>query len=100
LKPENGNNKKPEDDMLRPFKNSSKLKNVNRLLHASSIGISFVVSIVIGTYAGYWLDRKFDTKPVLTIILMLCGVAAGFRNMIYFMKKAGVFDSENDENNK
>ena len=71
-------------------------QSVNRLLHASSIGISFVISIAIGTAMGVWLDSKFDTKPTFTIIFMICGIIAGFRNMVYFMKKAGVFD-ENSE---
>lgn len=70
-------------------------KKADKLMHASSIGISFVVSIAIGTFMGWWLDKYFDTKPILTFIFMLCGVAAGFRNMVYFMRKAGVFDEDN-----
>jgi ATP synthase protein I len=70
-------------------------KKADKMLHAASIGISFAVSIAIGTYMGYWLDGYFNTKPIFIIIFMLCGVAAGFKNMIYFMRKAGVFDEDN-----
>jgi ATP synthase protein I len=67
-------------------------QRVNKLLHASSIGMSFVISILIGIAMGVWFDGKFDTKPYGTIFFLVCGIIAGFRNMIYFMKKAGVFD--------
>ncbi|GAB1535728.1 AtpZ/AtpI family protein [Geovibrio sp. ADMFC3] len=76
-------------------KTESKLKKADKLMHASSIGMSFAFSIVIGTGMGWWLDKFFGTKPVLTFIFMLFGIAAGFKNMIYFMKKAGVFDEDN-----
>lgn len=71
-------------------------KSTSKLLHASSIGLSFGLSIAIGTGMGLWLDKYFGTKPWLTGIFMVCGIIAGFKNMIYFMRKAGVFE-ENDE---
>jgi ATP synthase protein I len=69
-------------------------KKARQLLNASTIGISFVTAIVIGTFMGYFLDKYFDTKPYLTLIFMILGVAAGFKNMIYFLKKSGIFDKE------
>jgi len=47
----------------------------------SSVGLIFVVSIVIGYYAGSWLDHKLGTSywmPILTLI----GIAAGFVQMV------------------
>lgn len=69
-------------------------KKARQLLNASAIGMSFVTAIVIGTFMGYFLDKYFDTKPYLTLIFMILGVAAGFKNMIYFLKKSGIFDKE------
>jgi len=69
-------------------------KKARQLLNASTIGFSFVTAIVIGTFMGYFLDKYFDTKPYLTLIFMILGVAAGFKNMIYFLKKSGIFDKE------
>jgi len=69
-------------------------KKARQLLNVSTIGFSFVTAIVIGTFLGYFLDKYFDTKPYLTLIFMILGVAAGFKNMIYFLKKSGIFDKE------
>ncbi|WP_022851011.1 AtpZ/AtpI family protein [Limisalsivibrio acetivorans] len=74
----------------------SKTKKADKLLHASSIGMSFVFSIVIGTGMGVWLDSTFGTKPYLTLIFMVLGIAAGFKNMFYFMRKAGLFDEDSE----
>ena len=40
------------------------------------------VSIALGTYGGYWLDRQFDTAPVLTISGLALGVATAFVGMV------------------
>jgi len=40
------------------------------------------VAVAIGYGAGWWLDSKFNTKPVLSIVMLLVGVAAGFRSLI------------------
>ncbi len=52
----------------------------------SSIGISLVVSILIGLAMGYYLDQWLDTRPVFTLIMLLIGIISGFRN-IYILTK-------------
>jgi|GEM_PF-290283 len=47
----------------------------------SSMGISVVVAIALGVYAGLWLDRKFGTNPWFFYIFLFFGIAAGFRNI-------------------
>jgi ATP synthase protein I len=59
------------------------------LLAASSIGLVFIASIVIGTLIGVWLDGKFGTKPWLTLFFIVIGIAAGVKNVIYYIKKSG-----------
>ena len=51
-------------------------------LRYSALGIEMGVSVVIGYGAGWWLDGKFNTKPVFSIVMMLFGIAAGFRSLI------------------
>ena len=46
------------------------------------IGWFVGVSIALGTYGGYWLDRQFDTAPVLTISGLALGVATAFVGMV------------------
>ena len=48
----------------------------------ASLGISVALSIVIGMALGYWLDKKFDTQPVLLLVGLGFGIAAGFSNII------------------
>ena len=47
----------------------------------SSVGISMVVSCLIGLAMGYYLDKWLDTSPWLTIIMLGFGIASGFRNI-------------------
>lgn len=50
------------------------------------MGISIVLATVIGLALGYWLDKVFDTSPWLTLIFLVLGIIAGFRNL-YIMGK-------------
>jgi len=56
----------------------------------ASMGIAMVVSTLIGLVIGIYLDRFFGTKPWLTIIFLLLGIAAGFRNIYEMTRKYGV----------
>jgi len=47
----------------------------------SSIGISLVVSMLIGLAMGFYLDQWLDTSPMFTLIMLLIGIIAGFRNV-------------------
>lgn len=48
----------------------------------SSVGIEMAAATVIGWGAGYWLDNKFETGPLLMLAGLLLGVTAGFRGLI------------------
>ena len=54
---------------------------------ASTLGLSIVIATFIGLALGIWLDRVFNTSPWLTIILLIVGIIAGFRNFYLFMSK-------------
>lgn len=61
---------------------------IREFAYYSSLGLSVALSIFIGLFAGVWLDRKFDTSPVLTMIFLGLGIAAGFRNLAMAAKKS------------
>jgi F0F1-type ATP synthase assembly protein I len=42
------------------------------------IGSYLATSIVGLTLVGVWLDGRFDTKPILTLVFLVLGLAAGF----------------------
>ena len=44
------------------------------------------VSIIVGYFIGDFLDGYFDTGTTLTIIFILLGIAAGFKNLIRVSK--------------
>ena len=53
-----------------------------RMLGAlSTVGITLVVSTVIGYFIGHYLDGRFNTTPWFTLVFLLLGIAAGFKNL-------------------
>ncbi len=48
----------------------------------SSVGIAFVLAVVMGFAAGYGLDRLTGLSPLFTILFFFFGVAAGILNVI------------------
>ena len=62
-------------------------KSLRLMGHASALGIAIVLATTIGLALGYWLDRVFDTSPWLTLIFLILGIIAGFRNFYHFMTK-------------
>ncbi|MBI5328013.1 MAG: AtpZ/AtpI family protein [Deltaproteobacteria bacterium] len=62
---------------------------LKRMLWMSSIGTSLVVATFVGLYIGVYLDRLFSTKPWFTIVFLLIGIAAGFRNIYVLIKRYG-----------
>jgi ATP synthase protein I len=61
---------------------------LKELGYYSSLGLSVSLSIVIGLALGVYLDRRFDTSPWLTLIFLVLGILAGFRNIAHAIKKA------------
>ena len=62
----------------------------------SSMGISFVLAIVIGVFIGLQLDKWFGTGNTFFFIFLLFGIVAGFRNLYIITKRV----IKKDENSK
>jgi ATP synthase protein I len=62
-------------------------KSVIQMAYASSIGIAMVLTIFGGLFLGSYLDRKLGTGFRFTILLLLVGITAGFRNLYILIKK-------------
>jgi len=43
-----------------------------------NLGITFAVTVGMGTAAGWWLDARFHTSPWLLLVGIFVGVAAAF----------------------
>lgn len=59
------------------------------LSQLASMGISMVASTFIGLFIGIYLDKYFGTTPWLTVIFLIFGIAAGFKNIYAVVKKYG-----------
>ena len=54
----------------------------------STAGLAMAISIALGAFIGYYLDKKYDTGPWLFIIFLFFGIIAAFRNLYMMYKKA------------
>jgi ATP synthase protein I len=45
------------------------------------VGTELSVSIFLGLFGGHWLDQRLATRPWLTLVGLLLGLAAGFNNL-------------------
>ncbi len=48
---------------------------------ASSAGIELAIAVIGGMLLGWWLDKKFDTEPWLTLAGIIFGSGIGFRSL-------------------
>jgi ATP synthase protein I len=64
-------------------------KLFKELWYYSSLSFSIALAILIGLAIGYWLDtRVLDTSPWFTLIFLVLGIVAGFRNIYLAMKRS------------
>ncbi|HEV8383823.1 MAG TPA: AtpZ/AtpI family protein [Candidatus Acidoferrales bacterium] len=59
-----------------------KLLFLQTLAMAMELPFILVAGVLIGGGAGYWLDHRFHTSPLLTLILGILGFGAGVREVI------------------
>ena len=53
------------------------------------LGLQLAVTVTVSVFIGIWLDGKFETSPVLTIVFAFFGVFAGMYTFIKSVLKAG-----------
>ena len=84
------------------FFNRKKNKHFESLGLASMMGIHLVSGVIVGMGMGYYLDKFFDTKPWLTLIFLIFGIIAGYKNMFREMQRIQKKEAEADvpENSK
>ncbi len=66
------------------------------------MGIHLVSGVIVGMGMGYYLDKFFDTKPWLTLVFLIFGIIAGYKNMFREMQRIQRKEAEADapENSK
>ena len=70
-----------------------KFKNTNKFYREIGpylgLGLQLALTVTILVFAGVWLDGKFETSPILTIIFSFLGVFVGLYNFIKTVIKSG-----------
>ena len=66
-------------------------RSFKELAYYSSLGFSVALSIFIGLAVGIYLDRRFATSPWCTLIFLVIGIIAGFRNIAIVIRKTRKF---------
>ncbi len=68
---------------------NGKKEMFSALMTYGTLGLEMGISLVVGLAIGYFLDRHvFGTSPVLTIVFMMFGLAAGMKRLYSLWKKA------------
>jgi ATP synthase protein I len=62
-------------------------KYAMQMAFASSIGIAMILAIFGCLLLGVYLDRKFDSGHVFSVVFLFIGIAAGFRNIYVLIEK-------------
>jgi len=62
---------------------------------AMRVGLDLVAGTLVGFVLGFAFDKAFGTKPFGLIVLLLLGVAAGFRNSFRELQRL-----QNNQNSK
>ncbi len=73
-------------------------RKVWRLIGAlSTVGVTLVAALVIGFYIGLKLDEHFGTSPWLTVIFLILGIIAGFKNLVTLSRRIEELDNKKDK---
>lgn len=73
------------------FMNRETRRWIKELAYFSSLGLSMALSVFIGLAIGIYLDRVFDVTPWLTLVFLVMGIIAGYRNIALAIKKIRKF---------
>jgi ATP synthase protein I len=74
---------------------ASRPRRLNRYLRYSTVGLEMGLSVVIGLFVGQWLDGYFGTEPILLLVFLLFGMAAGFRSIFRLARRMNDPEEEN-----
>lgn len=58
-----------------------------KALNYSTLGIEMGISPIVGYLIGKWLDGKFGSTPMLSIVMLLAGIASGFFALFRTLKR-------------
>jgi ATP synthase protein I len=66
-------------------------------LRFSAVGLELGIAVAIGYAGGWYLDGQFGTKPYLSIVGLLFGVAAGGLTLVRVARELQQLSKNEDE---
>lgn len=78
------------------FLGKKKNKHFESLGLASMMGLHLVSGVVVGLAAGYFLDRYLNSKPWMTLVFLVFGIVAGYKNMFRELQRIQKKEAEAD----
>ena len=81
----NHNNEQPEP----PDKNRAQyIFNLTLAAVAGQVGFLTLFIVLAALFGGLWMDKRFDTKPIFTVVLMLVSVPVTLVMMFWVVRNA------------
>jgi ATP synthase protein I len=75
---------------------NDKKEMFSALMTYGTVGLEMGISLAIGLAIGYFLDGRFKTAPVFTIVFMAFGLAAGMKRLYSLWKRVEREDERDD----
>ena len=77
----------PPDRKPNPPAGSPRRSGPPRWIDALAVGSEFATTLVVLVLVGWWLDRAFQTTPLLLVVGVVLGFVSGLWRMIRQAKR-------------
>jgi F0F1-type ATP synthase assembly protein I len=72
-----------------PGKNRAQyIFNLTLAAVAGQVGFLTLCIVLVSLFGGLWLDKRFDSKPIFTVVLMLASVPVTIIMMFWVVRNA------------
>ena len=69
-----------------PHQGDDRRKTERQYFKYAALGTQFALTITLFSLGGVWLDGRFETDPLWTVVLSLIGIVGGMLSIIYTVK--------------
>ena len=73
--------------MAQPERKGRKILSTLLIVMVGQVGCLTLIIILASVFGGLWLDNRFDTKPIFTLVLLFAGVPISVLVMIVVARR-------------
>ena len=73
--------------MAQSERKGRKILSTLLIVMVGQVGCLTLIIILASVFGGLWLDNRFDTKPIFTLVLLLAGVPISVLVMIVVSRR-------------